>query len=95
MSVYETAIVEPANLPAIERATFTEELYAAHNRIFSGVSRSEFARYVVNSPAEMTRIHVLRDTEGTIRGFRSGLSTAGDEPVETFLSEVREVIEAG
>ena len=39
--------------------------------------------------------HAQGDPEGTIRGFRSGLSTAGDEPVETFLSEVREVIEAG
>lgn len=40
-------------------------------------------------------MYFLVDPEGTIRGFRSGLSTAGDEPVETFLSEVREVIEAG
>ncbi|MEM7156319.1 MAG: hypothetical protein AAF799_25925 [Myxococcota bacterium] len=56
-------IVDPHALSATERERFTDDLYAAHNRIFAGVSRAEFAAYVVDSPAEYTRIQVLRVDE--------------------------------
>ena len=61
-------IVDPHTLSAAERERFTDELYAAHDRIFAGVSRGEFAAYVVDSPAEYTRIQVLR-VDGQIVGY--------------------------
>jgi hypothetical protein len=69
MSAFTTSIVDPSTLSRAEREFFTEELYASHDRIFSGVSRACFAAYVVDSPADETRIQVLRDHEGTIRGY--------------------------
>lgn len=54
-------IIDPRALSPRARASFTDELYALHCRIFAGVSRACFAAYVVDSPAERTRIQVFRD----------------------------------
>jgi len=69
VSAFTTSIIEPSALTPAERAAFTDELFASHQRIFTGIDRAEFAAYVVDSPAALTRIHVLRDLEGTIRGY--------------------------
>ena len=66
---YSTEILDPAALTDAERQRFTDDLYATHCRIFRGVSRDEFAAYVVDSPAGYTRIFLLRDEEGTLRGY--------------------------
>jgi len=69
MHAYTTSVVEPSALSSAVRAEFTDELYAAHSRIFTGIDRAEFTSYVVDSPADETRIHVLRDPDGVIRGY--------------------------
>lgn len=62
-------VIDPDTLDRAARAALIDELYASHSRIFGGVDRAEFARYVVDSPARWTRIFVLRDTDGVARGY--------------------------
>lgn len=66
---HSTEIITPARLSTSERESLTESLYAAHCRIFDGVDADEFSRYVVCSPAHRTRILVIRDADGIIRGY--------------------------
>ncbi len=66
---YTTELIDPHRLDAAARATLADALYATHRRIFSGVSRAAFGAYVVDSPADRTRILILRDTQGTARGY--------------------------
>lgn len=62
-------VIDPHALDPAARAALTDALYASHCRIFDGVDRAGFARYVVDSPATWTRIFVLRDGDGVIRGY--------------------------
>lgn len=64
-----TEAIDPHALDAAEREALTAALYASHCRIFDGVDRAGFTRYVVESPAAWTRIFVLRDGDGTVRGY--------------------------
>lgn len=66
---YTTEVFDPHALDAAARATLADALYTTHQRIFAGVDRAAFAAYVVDSPADRTRILVLRDTQGTARGY--------------------------
>ena len=61
-------IVDPHRMSTAAREAFTDELYAAHCEIFSGVDREAFAKYVVSSPAQRTRIQVFR-AQGRIVGY--------------------------
>lgn len=61
-------IVDPHAMSRDAREAFTDELFVAHCAIFSGVDRPTFAKYVVDSPAERTRIQVFR-AEGRIVGY--------------------------
>lgn len=63
-----TEIIDPRALSPTARHALTDELYAAHRMIFSGVDRRTFAAYVVDSPAERTRIQVFRH-QGSIVGY--------------------------
>jgi len=65
-------IVVPKLLSPEERATFTDALYRVHCELFDGVSRASFARYVVDAPADETRILVHRDSQGEIVGYFAG-----------------------
>lgn len=66
---YSTTVIDPARLGAVERAALTDALYASHCTVFDGVDRATFAAYVVDSPADETRILVLRDGAGAVRGY--------------------------
>lgn len=66
---YTTEVIEPHTLDSAARATLADELYVTHQRIFSGVDRAAFGAYVVDSPADRTRILVLRDRDGVARGY--------------------------
>lgn len=63
------AVIDPAALAPDARAAFVDTLFACHQRIFAGVDRAQFAAYVVDSPAAWTRIFVLRDRDGALRGY--------------------------
>lgn len=55
--------------PGGDHSALLDELYACHSRIFSGVSRAAFAAYVLDAPAARTRLQLVRDQAGTLRGY--------------------------
>ncbi len=59
----------PKELSAAERTALTDKLYTVHSEIFAGVDRAEFGRYVVESPAERTRIRVSYGEDGALAGY--------------------------
>lgn len=61
--------LSPRDLSAAERDALTDELFAVQDAVFSGVSRAAFRRYVVDSPAERTRVQVFRDEHGAAVGY--------------------------
>lgn len=66
----ERSIIDPETLDAEAKQTLIDELYTAHEQIFAGVSKSSFAAYVVDSPAERTRIEVYR-ADGRVVGYQA------------------------
>ena len=55
--------LDPSTLSANETESLISSLYTVHSEIFDGVSRDQFAKYVVCSPAKRTRIQLsLMDT---------------------------------
>jgi CRP-like cAMP-binding protein len=69
MPAIRSEIVDPKSLQGSAREAFLDALYDVHSRIFDGVERDAFAGYVVDSPAEQTRIQVHRDEGGRIVGY--------------------------
>jgi len=62
--------VYPKALTPAQRDALADELYAVQKQIFGGVSRTGFRKYVIDSPAERTRIQVFRDGDtGAAVGF--------------------------
>lgn len=66
---FSTAVIDPAALGPAARAALVDALYASHRVVFDGVDRGAFAAYVVDSPAERTRILVLEDADRRVRGY--------------------------
>ncbi len=64
-----TTLHRPRWMTAAARAALADALYATHREVFDGLDRDGFAQYVVESPADDTRILVLRDAEGRPRGY--------------------------
>lgn len=69
MSAVTTQVVDPKTMSPAARAAFIDAIYAAHCAVFDGVSREQFAAYVVDSPADYNRILVLRDGGGRVRAY--------------------------
>lgn len=67
--IASSVVIEPSSLDAAARASLTDELYAVQAEIFGGVSREEFARYVVDSKAERTCLQLHRDEGGRLVGY--------------------------
>jgi CRP-like cAMP-binding protein len=59
----------PKDLSAAELTALIDQLYSVHQEIFAGVDRAEFARYVVQSPADKTRIRVSYGEGGELAGY--------------------------
>ncbi len=64
-----TEVIDPATLTAAQRSALVDALFPCQRSVFDGVDRAAFAAYVVDSPADETRILVLRDAEGIARGY--------------------------
>lgn len=64
-------IVDPKALSVEKRQQLTDELYAVHTQIFAGVDRESFARYVVDSSAEVTEILRHRNAAGEVVGYHA------------------------
>ena len=62
-------MIDPASLGRTELETLAQSLYAVHSEIFDGVSFEEFARYVIHSPAERTRIRLSYAENGELAGY--------------------------
>lgn len=69
-SPLERSVVDPEALDDVGRQALIDELYAAHAQIFDGVSKAAFAAYVVDSPAQRTRIEIYR-ARGRVVGYQA------------------------
>jgi len=67
--VIGSKIINLAALRTIERATFGKRLYELHCRIFDGVDEATFYAYVINSPAQWTRIKLFINARGETVGY--------------------------
>jgi hypothetical protein len=54
-------VVDPSSLSIDEKECFIDSLYQLHSQIFDGVERKSFVSYVVDSPADWTRIRVYKN----------------------------------
>ncbi len=67
--LHRDPLLDPAQLDRAARDRLTDELYVVQQAVFAEVSKDEFRRYVVDSPAVRTRIAVYRDDTGRAVGF--------------------------
>ena len=67
--IVRNEIVDPATLDESAIDALVTALYSVHTEIFDGVSREEFARYVVKSPAKKTRIQLSYGENGELAGY--------------------------
>ncbi|MFT4627339.1 MAG: CRP-like cAMP-binding protein [Myxococcota bacterium] len=64
-----SSVVRPHLLTEEDRASFIDELYAAHCDVFDGVTRESFTKYVIDSTADRTEIKVFRTEAGELAGY--------------------------
>ncbi|MCW8331987.1 hypothetical protein MD588_24650 [Photobacterium sp. SDRW27] len=64
-------LIDPASLSTTEKEHFVDSLYRLHSQIFDGVERADFVSYVVDSPADWTRIRVYKNSLNEWVGYCS------------------------
>jgi hypothetical protein len=62
-------IVIPTRMSPEERQRLADALYDVHSRIFDGVDKASFVKYVIESKAEHTWIQLHKDEQGAIVGY--------------------------
>jgi hypothetical protein len=62
-------IIVPKDLDPTSKRQLIDALYDVHTRIFDGVDKASFARYVVDSTAEHTWIQIYRGEQDQIAGY--------------------------
>lgn len=67
--IVSTEVIVPKKLDPASRAALTDSLYEVHDQIFDGVEKKAFARYVVESKAELTWILLHKGEAGEIVGY--------------------------
>lgn len=60
-STKSSDVIDPAKLSIDEKERFINALYQLHSKIFDGVDKTSFVSYVVDSPAEWTRIRIYKN----------------------------------
>ncbi|WP_375773002.1 cyclic nucleotide-binding domain-containing protein [Archangium gephyra] len=88
--ITNTEVIRPHALSAEARRQLVDTLYAVHRRIFDGVGRESFARYVVESHAEHTWILVHKNEAGEAVGYFAlhiFEKQLGGEPLAVFRAE--------
>lgn len=88
--IVRNATIDPKSLMPVALEALVDSLYAVHCDIFDGVSREEFARYVVNSPADKTRIQVSYGEGGDLAGYiavHAFRRSVRDEPCTVVRAE--------
>ena len=67
--VYLSSPIQPKKMTNAERRGLSDRLFSIHSAIFSGVSREQFVKYVVNPATRKTKIYFLLDREGRDVGY--------------------------
>jgi hypothetical protein len=62
-------IVVPKTLDLAAKQALEDDLYALHSRIFRGVDKASFVKYVIDSKAEHTWIQLYRGERGELGGY--------------------------
>ncbi|MCD4810143.1 MAG: hypothetical protein K8R17_09640, partial [Methanosarcinales archaeon] len=61
LKVVSAETIYPSKLTREARQNLSESLYKVHKQIFKGLNEKEFDHYVVNSPANVTKIFIYRN----------------------------------
>ncbi|WPB73282.1 cyclic nucleotide-binding domain-containing protein [Archangium violaceum] len=88
--ITSTEVILPHSLSAEARRQLIDSLYAVHRRIFDGVGRESFARYVVESKAEHTWLLVHKNEAEEVVGYFAlhiFEKQLGGEPLAVFRAE--------
>ena len=62
-------VINPSSLSGEEKDRFADALYQLHSRIFDGVTKARFVSYVIDSPADWTRIRIYKNAENEWIGY--------------------------
>lgn len=62
-------VIDPSSLSIEEKESLIDSLYQLHSRIFDGVEKAHFISYVVDSPADWTRIRVYKNSMNEWVGY--------------------------
>ena len=62
-------VINPSSLASEDKERFADALYQLHSRIFDGVTKDRFVSYVINSPADWTRIRIYTNAENNWVGY--------------------------
>ena len=89
--VVSAETIYPSRLTHEARQRLSESLYEVHKRIFRGIDEKEFDHYVVNSPADVTKIFIYRNkTKKEIIGYfavHRFEKPINDKPLVIFRAE--------
>lgn len=89
--VFSAERIDPSVLDERRRAELSRQLYEVHRTAFAGLDRHAFDRYVVNSPAQETRLLLYRSRNRELIGYfgvhRFDMEVDG-KPVVVFRAEV-------
>lgn len=62
-------VINPSSLASKDKEHFTDALYHLHSRIFDGVTKDRFVSYVIDPPADWTRIRIYKNAENEWIGY--------------------------
>jgi hypothetical protein len=65
----DSAVIDPSKLSIDEKEHFIDSLYQLNSQIFDGVDRASFVSYVVDSPADWTRILIYKNNRKEWIGY--------------------------
>ena len=60
---------EPQKMRPADRNALADRLYTVHSRIFSGVDKTQFVKYVIHPATRTTKIYCLQNAEGNDVGY--------------------------
>ena len=62
-------VIDPSSLSMAAKQRFIDSLYQLHSQIFDGVERASFVAYVIDSPAQWTRIRIYKNDSNEWIGY--------------------------
>lgn len=68
---FQIQTIYPSKMNEAQRTALTDRLFAIHKEIFSGVSKKDFRKYVIEPDSRLTRIRVYSNPEGEEVGYLS------------------------